>query len=147
MTMPHDPQSQRAAALLGMTERLAQIIAEVGSQLAEHALASPALLEEQVNLANAYRHEMQRVHADPELLRGAAPGLIDNLIAAGARLRAALDRHQHSVEVLKAISEGMAEAMAQEVSRQLTPNATYGAQGGTVHQGRGAPAVAIDRRA
>ncbi len=147
MSAAHDPQSQHAAALLAMTQRLARIIGEVGAHLAEHALAPAALLEEQVTLANAYRHEMQRVHADPSLLRGAAPGLIDDLIAAGARLRTALDRHQHTVAALKAVSEGLAEAMAQEVSRQITPSATYGAKGASVRPGHGAPAVAVDRRA
>lgn len=147
MSASSDPQSMRAASILAMIVRLAQITEETGAHLAQHAAVPPPLLEEQIALANSYRHEMQRVKADPGLLRGAHPGLVDDLIAAGARLRAALDRHQHTISTLKEISEGLAEAMAQEVSRQIAPSASYGAHGAIKSPGTSAPAVAIDRRA
>lgn len=147
MSPPMDAQSQRAAQILAMISRLAQVTEETGAQLALSATIPAPLLDEQISLANTYRFEMQRVQADPSLLRGADPHLIDELIAGGARLRAALDHHQHTISILKTVSEGLAEAMAQEVSRQIAPAASYGAQGAIKLPGQGNPAVAVDRRA
>lgn len=147
MSPSMDTQSQRATQILALISRLAQVTEETGAQLAQSAAIPAPLLEEQIALANTYRFEMQRIQADPALLRGADPRLIDDLIAGGARLRAALDRHQHTIAVLKSVSEGLAEAMAQEVTRQITPAASYGAQGVIKLPDQGHPAVAVDRRA
>lgn len=139
--------SAHAQMLLDLTHRLRADADVAEAYLARRELLPPALLEEQTRLANVYRAEMTRLKASPELLQGAAPHLVEGLMAAGAQLRAVLDRRQRALASLKAISEGLAEAMAEEAARQVSPPTAYGEQGLLAGQNRPSPAVAVDRRA
>ena len=132
-------------ALLDLTRKLNADAEEATAYLARREILPPERMEEHIRLANLYRVEMARVKADPELLRGAERHEIEALIAASAHLRTALDHRQRTLATLKSISEGLAEAMAEEAARQISPPTAYGAQG-LLHDAA-APAVAIDRRA
>lgn len=134
-----------ARALLDLTYKLCADAEEAEAYLARRELLPSERMEEHTRLANLYRAEMTRVKANPALLQGADQTELDALIASGAQLRTLLDRRQRTLAALKTISEGLAEAMAQEAARQAAPPTAYGRQGEL--PAGGPQAVAVDRRA
>jgi len=141
-----DAATAQALTLLDMTRRLIADAEEAASHLARREVMPADRFEAQTQLANRYRIEMTRVKAEPASLRGADQRVLEDLLAAGAQLRTLLDRRQRELAALKTISEGLAEAMAQEAARQMAPPTAYG-QGGALRAGANAPAVAVNRQA
>jgi hypothetical protein len=138
---------ERAQALIGLSERLLAAALEAQEHLDRRALLAPERLEQLTQLANAYRAEMARVKADPSLLKGAPRPVLDALFAVSAKLRGAIDQHRRELAVFKNISEGLAEAMAQEAARLAQPTLAYGARGMLASASGPAPAVAVNQSA
>lgn len=67
---------------------------------------------------NAYRLELARVKQEPSLIDPAPPALLVQLRAKTVRLHEALAAHEIALGAVKLITEGLVQAMAEEVARQ-----------------------------
>lgn len=127
--LANTPQ-ERVEQMLLLTERLTALIdAEATRIEARQPPLQGAEDEERNRLANAYRLELARIKQDPALISGAAPPLLAKLRHQTEALHAAMARHQINLEALKAVAEGLVQAMAEEVNRQRQGAGQYGAKG------------------
>lgn len=141
-----EPARERAQSLIGLTERLLAAAHEAQTHLERRTLLAPERMEELTTLANLYRSEMGRIKADPALLKAAPRSALDQLFSLSAALRTSIDQHRQDLAVFKSVSEGLAEAMAQEAARLAQPLPAYGARG--VLAGAGSAAsVAVNQSA
>jgi len=137
----------RASQMLALTERLCELIAGETVQIeARNPPTASATLDEKARLANAYRLELARIRQDPQLLAGAPTDLIDALKARTLALHETLAAHEIALSAVKQISEGLVQAMAEEVARLRGGPGTYEA-GGALTAKAGPTPVALDRRA
>lgn len=138
--------SDRAAQLLTLTERLtARLLAETAAYEAHRPQEAAAGLAATAELANLYRHESVRLKRDPGLLAGAPADLRARLVEATRAFEAVLARHGRAVSAAKVVSEGLMEAVAQEVARHRASTAGYG-PGARPARGD-ATAITLNRRA
>ena len=141
-----DPRD-RAEQLALITERLsAQIVADTARLRAREAPASGAEAEEKNKLVNAYRLELTRIKQDPSLIAAAPEALHARLRAATHALQEALEAHELELGALRFVTEGLVQAMAEEVARQRAGSRSYGAHGGVEAPAGPSPAL-IDRSA
>lgn len=140
--------ADRVAQLIALAEDLTAFAqAEAAAIKARRAPTSSAAQEDKIRLANAFRLEMSHLEADPSLIAGAPKADLKRLKDACAALEQASVAHRDALEALKHVSEGLLQAMAEEVARQRgAAGARYGAQGG-MQPSAGSPAVALDKRA
>ena len=135
----------RARQMLRLTGRLTELI-EQETALFEARRASEAepLQPEKSRLATIYRRETQLAAKDPARFSGAPEALKAELRAATQAFEAALERNGRVVTALKAVTEGVVKAIADEAARQKTAGSGYGpgaAQTGSLG------AMALDRSA
>jgi hypothetical protein len=104
-----------------------------------------AAQDNNIQLANAFRMEMGHIEANPALVALAPKAELAKLKAACIALEAASSGHRDALAALKMVSEGLLQAMAEEVARQRGASAVYGA-GGDTSQPKSL-AVALDKRA
>ena len=102
--------------------------------------------DEKNRLANAYRLELARIKQEPSLIQAAPQPLLQKLRARTEALHAHLAKHELSLNAVKIISEGLVQAMAEEIVRQRNSAANYSAQGGHTTPVSPTPAV-VDRNA
>jgi hypothetical protein len=137
----------RAEQLLIITNRLTELIGEEHRRMdVRQPPLDGAAAEERNRLANAYRLELSRIKLDPALIDAAPGPLLAKLRAATARFQETLMAHETALGALKAVSEGLVQAMAEEVTRQRGGASHYGAQGALAAQGGPKPAL-FDRNA
>lgn len=130
MALIADDAAHRVEQLLIMTERLAALAAEDTRRIeARQPLLDGAEGDEKSRLANAYRLELARIKQDHALIQAAPPALLDKLRRATAALHETLAAHEIALNAIKVISEGLVQAMAEEVVRQRGSGAGYSAQG------------------
>jgi hypothetical protein len=124
-----DPQD-RAEQLLLVTERLTALIGEETRRIdARQPPLDGAEAEEKNRLANAYRLELARIKQDRTLIEGARPETLAQLRTTTVALHEALAAHESALNAVKVVSEGLVQAMAEEVARQRGGEAQYGAKG------------------
>jgi hypothetical protein len=148
MALLADDAADRADQILMLTERLAAIVETETSALAAGKPARPDTPEsvELQRLANAYRLEMARIKAEPELIADAPRPARERLQSATAALQVRLDGYAVALGAAREVTEGLMRAMAQEVQHVRRGAQGYGAQGSYAEPGS-SDAVALDRRA
>jgi hypothetical protein len=146
MALLADDAADRADQLIVLSERLAALVEDETRRIEARApTAEAALVEEKERLANAYRLELARIKQDPGLVSAAPKPLLDKLRLATQRLQAALSEHEIAIGAVKFVSEGLVQAMAEEVHRQRQAARPYGASGAP--SSGGPDPIAIDRSA
>ena len=147
MALLANSAEDRAEQLLIITNRLTALIGEEHRRMeARQPPLEGAEADERNRLANAYRLELSRIKLEPALLDGAPPALLTKLRAATAHFQQALLAHETALGALKTVSEGLVQAMAEEVTRQRGGASHYGAQGALAAQSGPKPAL-FDRNA
>ncbi len=147
MALIADDANDRVEQLLLLTERLTALVVEETRRIdAREAPLDGAEAEEKQRLANAYRLELARIKDDKALIASAAPMLMAKLRQHTARLQDMLAEHEIALSAVKMITEGMVQAMAEEIARIRGGEAQYGASGGLAAPSGPRPAV-LDRRA
>jgi hypothetical protein len=148
MPLLADNAADRAQQLLALTERLTGLIdAEIVLLDAMKPPPTGPEADEKARLVNIYRHEMARIAQDPSLIASAPAPARAALRTATATLNTALDRHMASITAQKEVSEGLVQAIAEEVGRQRAGPPAYTASGGYRGQAAAPTAVAVNRSA
>jgi len=137
--------ADRVEQLTALTERLT---AALRQDLADFEARRPQnaapRVEQTARLANMYRHESARVRRDPSLIGGAPGPALAALKQATAEFEAVLARHVRAVAAAKTITEGLVQAIAEEVASTRAGAGAYGPKGAAA---RGAsPPLALNRR-
>lgn len=129
MALIAEDAKHRVEQLLAVTERLGALIADETRRIqAREPLLSGADAEEKNRLANAYRLELARIKQDTSLVDTAPAELLLRLRAGTERLHETLGAHEISLAAVKVVTEGLVQAMAEEVVRQRGATG-YGARG------------------
>lgn len=130
MALIADDAADRAQQLLALTERLIVILREETALIeARRPLPDGAAAEEKVRLVNAYRLEMARIKAEPALISSAPAPLTASLRRATETLNAALAAHAIALEAVKTLTEGLVQAIAEEITRRQAGAGAYRADG------------------
>jgi hypothetical protein len=147
MALIADNPKDRVEQLLLITERLTALAAEETRRIdAREAPLAGAEADEKQRLANAYRLELARIKQEPALIDGAPPTLLSKLRESTVALNDVLAEHELALAAVKLVTEGLVQAMAEEVVRQRGGDAAYGAKGERVAPNGLGPAV-LDRNA
>lgn len=138
--------SDRVQQLTTLTERLTALLAaEAQAFEARRPLDVAAGADETARLANLYRHESTRIKADPSLIAGAPALARSRLVTATQTFEAVLARHGRALTAAKTVTEGLVQALAQEIADTRTARAPYGSN---ARSGVGeAAAIALNRKA
>jgi hypothetical protein len=146
MTLIAKDAADRAEQLLTLTRRLTDLVErETALYTARRPLEAAPFRDEKAKLANAYRHETQRIAREPSLIADAPAPLRASLTAATTEFRGALERHAAAVSALQELTEGLVRAIAQHIADVRDVGAGYGPGAKTA---RATPAaVALNRTA
>jgi hypothetical protein len=137
--------AERVQAVIELTQRLALVVKEETSRVnARLPLENDP--EERSRLVNAYRLELSRIKQDLSLIAAAPAGLVAALRAQTENLQRDLAAHEVALSAVKLVTEGLVHAMAEDVARQRSAGAGYGA-GGTIAAPHGPTPALIDRSA
>jgi hypothetical protein len=136
----------RARQLISLTERLTEMLAAEAAAFEQrrgHTVVGNS--EEMGRLANLYRHESVRVKADPRLIAGASLEARRRLLQATEAFEAVLARHGRALNAAKRVTEGLVQAIAEEVASTRAARTPYGpgARTGQVD----ASAITLNKRA
>jgi predicted RNA-binding protein YlqC (UPF0109 family) len=143
---PPSPQ-QLVQDLIALTERLTALLVEQAQAFeARRPQDAARNMEETARLANLYRHEAQRVRADPTQLATAPLELRVRLARATEAFDAVIARQGRALTAAKTITEGLVHAIAHEVAAQRTRGAAYGPTGAKPNPGP-VTAVTLNQRA
>ncbi len=136
MALTAGNSSERARQLIALTQRLSERLQRETHILEAHR---PQDLYDGIaetrQLSNMYRHESARIKADPSLLAGLAPSERAALRAATEAFHTHLRRYELAVTAAKTITEGIINAVAEDMNRRRSANATYGPRARTVTSG------------
>jgi len=147
MALIADNAHDRAEQLLAVTERLTVLITEETRLIeARQPPLEGAAADEKNRLVNAYRLELARIKQEPSLIDPAPPALLVQLRAKTVTLHEALAAHELALGAVKLITEGLVQAMAEEVARQRGGPPQYGARG-VVNQPSAPIPTVLDRNA
>ena len=147
MALIADDATDRAEQLLLVTERLQTLVAEETRRIeARLAPLEGAEGEEKARLANAYRLELARIKQDRGLIEGASPETLTKLRHSTVTLHETLAAHELALAAIKLVTEGLVQAMAEEVARQRLGGSQYSAGGGLASPAGPTPTV-LDRSA
>ena len=140
--------TERAQALLKLTQRLTQLIEEE-TRLFKDRRPQDALglQDEKSQLANIYRHEVARARQEPSRFAGAPAQIRAMLREATQAFHAALAENGHVVNALKQVTEGVVKAIADEAARQRTAGSGYGPGAGARTPQPTGFALAVNRTA
>lgn len=147
MALIAEDARDRVEQLTLLTERLSALIGEETQLIdARRPPLEGEKAEEKNRLANAYRLELARVKQDKSLIDAAPPAMLAALKVQTQALHEAMEKHEQALAAVKAVSEGLVNAMAEEVVRQRGGEAGYGAGGAQAKPAGPTPAL-IDRNA
>jgi len=147
MALIADDGRDRAEQLLVATERLTAMIEDETHLIeARQPPLAGAAADEKNRLANAYRLELARIRQDQSLINAAPPALLAQLRRRTETLHAALAKHEIALNAVKVITEGLVQAMAEEVARQRGGAGGYGARG-AIEAPSGPTPTILDRSA
>lgn len=136
----------RIDQLIRLTERLTErLAAETRAFEARNPAQVAATAEETARLANLYRHECTRLKAEPALVREAAEPKRRALMEATRAFEAVLARHGRALEAAKIVTEGLVQAIAEEVAETRATGAGYGPN--AVGRQGDATSITLNRRA
>ena len=133
--------------LIALTEQLTERMRQDAEAFeARRPFEAAGRIEETQQLANLYRRESDRVRQNPGLLAGASQALRKRLARASEAFETTLARHGRAVFALKTVTEGVVQAIAEEVARTRAATAGYG-PGARMATRDTAVAIALNRRA
>ncbi len=141
--------TERATQLLAMTQRLVGLLAaEIEAVKARKLQGPSAEWHEKERLVHAWRIEVSKVKADPDLLAGISPDLKTRLREAAKELEQVLEAHAMALMATKTVTEGLVRSIAAEIASSRSAPAAYG-RSGTVNTGarREASGLAVDAKA
>ncbi len=141
--------TERATQLLAMTQRLVGLLAaEIEAVKARKLQGPSAEWDEKERLVHAWRIEVSKVKADPDLLAGISPDLKTRLREAAKELEQVLEAHAMALMATKTVTEGLVRSIAAEIASSRSAPAAYG-RSGTVNTGarREASGLAVDAKA
>ena len=121
---PEDRVAQLIALTQNLTERLAREAAAFEARRPQDAAPGA---EEIARLANVYRHETIRIKQDPSMIAGASKAARERLILATGAFEAVLARHGRALLAAKTVTEGLVQAIAEEVAATRSARSPYGA--------------------
>jgi hypothetical protein len=143
MTAAHD----RLEQVVVLTERLTKLLADQAVAFESHRPQDAAAsMEETTRLANAYRHEAKRLRENPEEVQSAPLELRRRLLRATEAFDAVVARQGRALHAAKTVTEGLVQAIAQEVVKQRASTAGYGPDGAK-NLGQASAAITLNRRA
>ena len=143
MTAPQD----RLEQVVILTERLTKLLADQAVAFEAHRPQDAAAsMEETTKLANAYRHEAKRLRENPAEIHAAPLELRRRLLRATEAFDAVVARQGRALHAAKTITEGLVQAIAQEVVKQRSVTAGYGPSG-VKNIGQAGAAITLNRRA
>ncbi|MFZ2030550.1 MAG: hypothetical protein WAU68_09600 [Vitreimonas sp.] len=147
MALVADHAADRAEQLVLITERLTALI-DVETQRIDARLSPDEGNEanEKNRLANTYRLELARIKQEPDLINGAPPAALATLRQRTVTLHESLARHDAALNAVKVVSEGLVQAMAEEIVRQRASLSSYAPNGGLSAPPSPRPAI-MDRKA
>ncbi|MEQ8405633.1 MAG: flagellar basal-body protein FlbY [Oceanicaulis sp.] len=118
---------ERAEAMIRLTGRLTQLLEQETALFeARRPHDAVSLQAEKTKLATLYRAETQRAAKDRARLAGLDPVMKQRLTESTHAFETALKRNGAAVEALKALTEGLVKALADEAARQKQAGAGYG---------------------
>ncbi len=116
----------RILYLIELVESLGEIVAGETEVLATRRPRSLAGTQsEKERLAAAYEYELRQLKADPGWVGAADPAAVGRLKRAVEIFDAIMRRHARCLVTVKSISEGMIQAIAEEVQRKRQPVTGY----------------------
>jgi hypothetical protein len=122
-------QTQRLERLLSMGTRLAGAIEGDIAALNKGAFDQLHTTDPEIsNLALLYRNEVTALKKSGGVGKGAPAVLVSELKSLGKRLKKSLSRHEQLVMAMRQASEGLVQAVAEEVEKSRARTATYSAQ-------------------
>lgn len=131
MALHVEDAADRVQQLITLTERLT---AAIRQDLADFEARRPQdaapRVEETARLANIYRHESARVRRDPSLVAQAPEHARAELKRATKAFETVLARHVRAVEAAKVVTEGLVQAIAEELASKRAGAGAYGPKGG-----------------
>lgn len=130
MTINAADAADRVEQMIRLTERLTGMLAaEAAAFEARRPQEALAQAEETARLANLYRHEAARIKADPSLVQGAPTEAHGRLVRATEAFEAVLARHGRALNAARSVTEGIVQAIAEEVASSRSAVSPYGATG------------------
>ncbi len=139
-----DP-AERVEMLIELTERLTGLIEKETELFEQNRPAEArAFQDEKQQLVNIYRKETTRIAQDPSLVSEAAGERRHHLADLTDTMYAAVDKNRHAADALRAVTEGVVRAVADEVARKRSPE-SYGPGSGGKSGGYGSSAITLNR--
>lgn len=142
MALHAEDAADRVQQLIALTERLTAAMTEDLADFDARRPPNAARAAETGRLANMYRHESARVRRDPSLLAAAPAEARAELTHATQTFEAVLGRHAHAIAAAKTITEGLVQAIAEELASARGDGAAYGPRAG---KGAARP-IALNKR-
>ena len=147
MAIAAENAADRVDQLIMLTERLTELIAQDAAAFEQsRPLDAAKNIEETSRLANIYRHESARVRAEPRLVEGAPLIRRAALLRATEALDAVLARQGRAIEAARTVTEGLVQAIANEIASQRVEQSAYGANG-VRSAGQAPTAITLNQRA
>ncbi len=127
MALSADTAGERVNQMIALTERLTELIAaEAQAFESNRPQDAAALVDETSRLANIYRHESARIRSNPDLIAPAPAEDRTRLVRATEAFDAVLARQGRALEAARAVTEGLVQAIANEVAAQRSRGISYG---------------------
>ncbi|MCA6343601.1 flagellar basal body protein [Phenylobacterium sp.] len=127
MVQSTDAAGERISQMVALTERLTELIAAEALAFESHRPQDAAsLVEETSRLANIYRYESARIRSNPDLIASAPTEERTRLVRATEAFDAVLARQGRALEAARTVTEGLVQAIANEIAAQRSPGVGYG---------------------
>ncbi|MCA6287478.1 flagellar basal body protein [Phenylobacterium sp.] len=127
MVQSTDAAGERISQMVALTERLTELIAAEALAFESHRPQDAAsLVEETSRLANIYRYESARIRSNPDLIASAPAEERTRLVRATEAFDAVLARQGRALEAARTVTEGLVQAIANEIAAQRSPGVGYG---------------------
>ncbi|HEX4181884.1 MAG TPA: flagellar basal body protein [Caulobacteraceae bacterium] len=121
---------ERVDQLVVLTDRLTALITQQAQAFeARRPQDAAANMNETASMANAYRHEALRIRQQAAVLNKLSKAQHQRLTRATEAFDGALARHGRALHAVKTVTEGLVQAIAEEIASQRTANAAYGPRG------------------
>jgi hypothetical protein len=147
MALSADTAGERVNQMIALTERLTELIAaEAQAFESNRPQDAAALVDETSRLANIYRHESAKIRSNPDLIAPAPPEDRTRLVRATEAFDAVLARQGRALEAARAVTEGLVQAIANEVAAQRSRGIGYG-PGAQAHVMNLATSITLNQRA
>lgn len=139
--------SERVTHLLQVTQALTQILEQENRWLKEHRPSDvKGLAEEKSRLSALYTKELRIIRTHKSQLHGIDDALRQSLATATEQMQEALARNERLVLRLKTVSEGLMEAISEEITKRNRPLPAYGKNARIQKDGPMPTTLALDAR-